>query len=262
MMRLNFFLFIAIVLFISPLAAIANNETSSIEKLNQISDEALQMTKSSRYEDAKRLLEYISDEFLTYTMGELSYTSDEIKVVSLAYQDAMEATTNTSLDHDEKINQVTKFRLAVDAIQPSYRPLWIEFKKPVLTLLRAMQDAASSKNMDKFHETTNQFLKIYEMIYPSLKLNVSPEKLYEVHTRVSFVDQYRSKVINEESHQKELTLLENDMKKIFDQVSENEADPSLWWVIFTTGSIIFITLTYVGWRKYQGDKEKRKEKIR
>lgn len=261
MMRLNLFLFIAIFLLIGSLTVAANNETSSIEKLNQISDEALQMAKSSRYEDAKRLLEYISDQFLTYTMGELSYSAEEIKIVSLAYQDAVKA-MNTNVNHDEKLKQVTKFRLAVDAIQPSYRPLWIEFKEPALLLINEMKDSASKKDVDKFHETTNQFLKLYEMIYPSMKLNISSEKLHEVHTRVNFVDQFRMKILNEESSQRELTLLENDLQKIFEQVSESEADPSLWWVIFTTGSIIFVTLTYVGWRKYKGEKERKQERIR
>lgn len=42
-------------------------------------------------------------------------------------------------------------------------------------------------------------------------------------------------------------------------MDEDEADPSLWWVIISTGSIIIATLSYVGWRKYNGDKEMKKD---
>lgn len=45
-------------------------------------------------------------------------------------------------------------------------------------------------------------------------------------------------------------------------MEDDEADPSLWWVIISTGSIIIMTLSYVGWRKYQGDKELRKNRSR
>ena len=45
-------------------------------------------------------------------------------------------------------------------------------------------------------------------------------------------------------------------------MDEDEADPSLWWVIISTGSIIILTLSYVGWRKYQGEKEIRKPRTR
>jgi len=51
-----------------------------------------------------------------------------------------------------------------------------------------------------------------------------------------------------------------DLKNLFENMDEDEADPSLWWVIISTGSIIILTLSYVGWRKYKGDREKpRKE---
>ncbi len=35
-----------------------------------------------------------------------------------------------------------------------------------------------------------------------------------------------------------------------------EADPSLWWVIISTGGIIVLTLSYVGWRNIKAEKEK------
>ncbi len=59
----------------------------------------------------------------------------------------------------------------------------------------------------------------------------------------------------------ELTSLETDLEKLFENKKEDEADPSLWWVIISTGSIIVSTLSYVGWRKYKGqDEEKKSER--
>jgi sporulation protein YpjB len=61
---------------------------------------------------------------------------------------------------------------------------------------------------------------------------------------------------------KELEGLETDLKKLFSDMDEDQTDPSLWWVIISTGSIIIMTLSYVGWRKYKGDKDIQKDQRR
>jgi sporulation protein YpjB len=57
-----------------------------------------------------------------------------------------------------------------------------------------------------------------------------------------------------------LTLLQKDLKKVFDKVERDDADPSLLWVILTTGGIIITALTYVGYRKYRAEKKKEKKR--
>ncbi len=65
-------------------------------------------------------------------------------------------------------------------------------------------------------------------------------------------------ILSDNDARQELLVLETDLQTIFDGLSEDEADPSLWWVIISTGSIIILTLSYVGWRKYKGEREKSK----
>ena len=52
--------------------------------------------------------------------------------------------------------------------------------------------------------------------------------------------------------------MKRKLQTIFEGLTEDEADPSLWWVIISTGSIIILTLSYVGWRKYKGERERSK----
>ena len=55
-------LLFAIVILLTPISVNAEQH-SPIEKLDDISDEALQMVKFHRYDDAKKLLDYFSDQF-------------------------------------------------------------------------------------------------------------------------------------------------------------------------------------------------------
>jgi sporulation protein YpjB len=263
-MKVKVVILIWVVFFLSPVLVFAQHDekNSTIENLDHISDEALQMVKLQRYEDAKKILEYFSDQFSTVTVKEQSFSMDELRIVSVAHNEALEATTNVDLQHDERMNRVTKFRLVIDAITSSHQPLWTEMEGPMMTVFQSVKDAAYYGNNTNFHSNLNSFLSLYDMIYPSLKIDISKEQIQKLDTKVNYVDHYRPKVLSNVSNQQELDELGSQLQTIFDEMSEDEADPSLWWVIISTGSIIILTLSYVGWRKYQGDREQEKNRLK
>jgi sporulation protein YpjB len=237
-------------------------QTSPIDKLDEISDEALQMMKLQRYDDAKKILEYFSEQFLTFTVKERPFSMDELRIVTIAHHDAVEASVSATMTHEERLNRVTKFRLVVDAVTSTQQPLWAEMEGPVMSAFNSVKEAAYNGDNEHFHSKLNSFLSLYKVIYPSMKLDVSPERMQKVDARVNFIDHYRPQVLTQSSSKQELEALQLDLQKIFDDMKEDEADPSLWWVMISTGSIIILTLSYVGWRKYKGDSEKEKNQTR
>ncbi|MED3571878.1 sporulation protein YpjB [Cytobacillus praedii] len=255
-------LIIAIMIFLLlPITGYAE-ETSSIDRLDQLSDEALQMVKLHRYEDAKKLLDYFSDQFRA-TSGQVSVlTSDEMRIVTVSHDEAVQATANATINHNEKINRVTKFRLVMDAITSQSQPLWTEMETPIMTVFGEMKEAAYNGDKEHFQTKFNTFLSLYDVIYPSMKINVTGERIQRLDTRIDFIDRYRPQVLADEGTQQELEALQADLQLLFDEMSDDEADPSLWWVIISTGSIIILTLSYVGWRKYKGDQQKEKNRSR
>ena len=83
-----------------------------------------------------------------------------------------------------------------------------------------------------------------------MKIDVPIENIQKLDARIDFINEYRSQVVNNSKSQQELEALDIDLKNLFANMEEDEADPSIWWVIISTGSIIIMTLSYVGWRKY------------
>ncbi len=250
-------LIIAVFLFL-PLTVNAE-PTSTIVKLNHISDEALQLVKFHRYQDANKLLEYFSTRFLAETsVEEQVFTMNELRIITVAHSEAIEATANTEIQHEEIMNRVTKFRLVVDAISSSHQPLWTEMEEPIMTVFQNAKEAVHNGNSVDFHANFNSFLSLYEMIYPSLKIDLSREQIQRLDAKVNYIDKYRPQVFAKEVNQQELDALGNQLQTIFDDMTEDEADPSLWWVIISTGSTIILTLSYVGWRKFIGHKEQKK----
>lgn len=250
-------IFLAIFMII-PLYVSAE-ETSPLTELDKISDDALQMVKLNRFEDAKKLLEYFSKQFVSLTSNGQSFSMDELRIVTISHNEALEAVTSPSLEQPERINRMTKFRLVIDAVASTHQPLWTEMEGPIMSAFEQVQEAATNGDNVGFHENFNSFLSLYEMVYPSIKIDIPANRVQALDARINFIDEYRPQVLAQETSQKELQALETDLISIFDEMTEDEADPSLWWVIISTGSIIIMTLSYVGWKKYRGDKEIKKD---
>lgn len=231
-----------------------------IDELDTLSDEALQLVKSERYEDAKKILDYFSNQFSTVSIKQKTFTMDELRIVTGAHDEAVEAISNTSLNSNERVNTVTKFRLAVDAVSSGKQPLWTQMEEPVMTTYTEMKEALQAGDKRAYEEKMDSFLSLYQIIYPSLKLDVGTQQFQKLNTLVEFIGTYRLQVFSNGGQQEELTTLQSELEDVFNQVYEDEADPSLWWVIISTGSIIILTLSYVAVRKYVGEKGEQKRK--
>lgn len=246
---------------LTPITVFAEQQ-SPMEKLDDISDEALQMVKFQRYEDAKKMLDYFSDQFTSIKGTEEPLSMDEVRIVNTSHDEAMEAAVSPNMKYEERLNKLTKFRLVIDALATSHQPLWTEMEDQIMTSFHQAKEAVLMGDTAHFHTKFNTFLSLYNVIYPSMKIDVPVENIQRLDARIDFINEYRSQVVNDVKSQQELDALDTDLKNLFANMEEDEADPSLWWVIISTGSIIIMTLSYVGWRKYLGDKERKKGRSR
>jgi sporulation protein YpjB len=240
----------------APISVFAD-QSSSIDKLDEISDEALQMVKFQKYDEAKKLLDYFSSQFSVIAEKKPPLTMDEVRIVTVSRDEAIEATVSPNMNYQERLSRLTKFRLVIDAISTTHKPLWTEMEGQIMNTFHQVKEAAYNGDTNKFNKSFNSFLSLYNIIYPSMKIDVPVENIQNLDAKVNFVDDYRSQIVSDPKNLKELDGLETDLKKIFSDVDQDQTDPSLWWVIISTGSIIIMTLSYVGWRKYKGEKENR-----
>jgi sporulation protein YpjB len=254
-------LLLAMVLLFAPITVNAEQETQ-MERLDNISDEALQMVKFHRYDDAKKLLDYFMDQFTSISGKDQPLTMDELRIIRQSQDEAVAAAASADMKYEERINKVTKFRLVIDAIASSHQPLWTAMEDQIMAAFGQAKSAAQHGDAAHFHSSFNKFLSLYNVIYPSMKIDVPIENVQKIDTRINFIDEYRSQVVNNPKSQQELDRLETDLKSLFESMGEDQADPSIWWVIISTGSIIIMTLSYVGWRKYKGEKDLKKDRSR
>ena len=256
-MKIRIIGMVVTLLFLWTFSGQAANLTTPLESLSKLSEKALQLTRAGHYNRAEAIMEQFSNQFEQLS-SHMVFTMDQVQVISIAEQEAREALNNSELSSDEKVVSMIKFRLVLDALVSDHQPLWTQMEDTILGIYNEAVGAAQAKDIQKFHKMYNSFLSQYNLIYPSVKLDVPAEAVLKVDARVQYIDEYRPEVVNDPNGMKELQALAQDLKSLFEQSEEDEADPSLWWVITTTGSIIILTLSYVGFRKYKADKQKKR----
>ncbi|MEL3972656.1 sporulation protein YpjB [Rossellomorea oryzaecorticis] len=239
-----------------PQLSLAEHAPSPVNELDDIADQALQLTKAGKYEEAKQLLNYFSEEFTAQSMHQ-SFSMDELRILTISHNLALETINQASAGIEQKVNAVTRFRLVMDALSSHYQPLWVEMEDPIMEAFKGVKTAAESGNSKQYHMELNMFLAKYNIIQPSIKLDIPVEQAQALDARISYLDHYRHQVLESTEAMAELSTLQTDLEHLFENKKEDEADPSLWWVIISTGSIIVSTLSYVGWRKYRGQGEAR-----
>lgn len=230
---------------------------STMTELNHLADEALQLTKFGRFEEAKNLLEQFGEVFAKQGPSSNKLTMDELRVVTAVHHEALKALTSVTLSHEDRVKQVTAFRLATDAITSQYQPLWFGMEDTIMDSFQNVKNAALEGDTVLYNEELNDFLTKYAMIQPSLKIDLSVEKVQKVDSKITYIDRYRSSFA-EQTWLKELDQIEKELKSLFSGAQKDDTDPSIWWVIMMTGGIIVTTLSYVSWRQYRGEKKFKK----
>lgn len=239
---------------------ISANENINLQNLDDISNYAWQLSKQSRLEEAKQLLLYFEKEFQKKDV-ESQLSMNELRVISTSYHEALTALEKEGISYEDRIAKVTQFRLVVDAILSEHQPLWSTMEEPMMTAFAEMKTEAENGNRSAFQHEWNRFLSLYSIIYPSLVVDVSNENIEKMETHISAVNDKLFFEISTKTRAHQLLEMEKDLKNIFRRVKNDEADPSLLWVMISTGSVIFIALSYTGWKKYKGEKsDKTKER--
>ncbi|WP_433742823.1 sporulation protein YpjB [Falsibacillus pallidus] len=241
-------------------ANFANAESSNtLSNLDKIADQSLQLAKAGKFQDSEQMMLYFSKQLTELEMKERLFSMDEMTVLTVSYNQALKAIESDEISAPERVRDMTAFRLVMDALNSQYQPMWSEMESKIMTAFKGVQDAAKKGSQDEYHYKLNTFLSQYATIQPSLKVDISPERLQKIDAKITYIDQYRD--IKSNSDQiAELALLQTDLNNLFSLMNKDEADPSLWWVMLSTGGIIIFTLSYVGWRKYKGQNEEKRTK--
>lgn len=254
-------LFLICCLFIVPVHSQAEDADAHLLKLDQIAGQALDFTKAGRYEEAETQLKAVRLELVSMELANSGLSVEDWTVLTAVLNETLQVISSPEGKEKEVLNSVTTFRLAVDAAASRYQPLWIEMEQPVMASLQSLKNSSAAADSSRFHEALNIFLAKYYMIEPSLKVDISEKSARLLDEQVRYMALNSERVFAEAAAEAKVNELEKAVEMAFAEMAkEDSVQPSLGWMISITGGIIIFTLSYVGWRKYKGQKEEERKK--
>ncbi|WFE12639.1 sporulation protein YpjB [Bacillus atrophaeus] len=257
--KLTICLLLALIFYIGNAKA---EERGSLEELNELSDMVFQMTRQSQYDEALQVLGYFEKKLKAAekSPANQSLSGAQIRQITLGYNDMERSLKQTDTSDSEKMRAAAQFRMLIDAVKNQSDPLWGSLEKPIMETFSALKKEVRENGKTNFHEKWNEFISLYDLIYPSLTMDISIDQLDDVGKHIDMIEQEAFHHMTVSTKLERLSLLQKDLKSVFDRVEKDDADPSLLWVILTTGGIIITALTYVGYRKYRAEKNKLKKR--
>ncbi|WLR43721.1 sporulation protein YpjB [Bacillus carboniphilus] len=236
-------------------------QSNSWDSLDDTVDSAWQLAKQERFKEATQLLLYFEKQLNDIPVT-TERTVDDVYILTTTYQNALDAMRSNSISNDEKVRAITKLRLVSDAFFYDENPMWRAMEDELMLRMTHLMTSIENGDQELFNNHWSHFLDQYRLVYPSLMMDVQAIEVNRIDTQVSSVESSAFHKMSTQTKLNHLSVMEEDLKRMFKAVEEDEADPSLVWVIITTGGIIVLSLLYTGWRKYQGEKLEKKRKVK
>ncbi|ADU30155.1 sporulation protein YpjB [Evansella cellulosilytica] len=231
-------------------------------ELNHTSDSILRNVKEGNYDDAKELLNRFSDDFLSIRAADENLTMRELQVITSVYDEVNEAVVSVSLPHKDRVEKASKLRLLVDVYDAPHEMLWERTRSSLITPISNMKSAVEAGNNTKFQNDLNAFINSYETVRPAWSISLEDENYEMIEAQIKYLQHLRGNFQNDKEILEHLDRMEAQLNKIYDGTKEDTSDPSLIWVMLTIGGAIVLSLTYTGWKKYKGEKEREKQRRR
>ncbi|SDY87843.1 sporulation protein YpjB [Evansella caseinilytica] len=225
--------------------------------LNQTTDSILRYVKEGYLEEAQQLFHQFSEQFLSIRASDYDLSMKELQVITAVFDEAEEAVISVSLSHEDRINKVYKLRLLVDVYEATYEPLWKKTENTLMTPLKKMALAVEEENPTAFQAEYHQFIQHYEMVRPGWSVSLPDELYQQIDSQVKYLQQLRPDIQNKATITNHIHVMEEQLKAIYEGKQDEVSDPSLIWVIITIGGAIVLVLTYAGWKKYRGEKDRK-----
>lgn len=232
-------------------------EAHSWGELDQVAGQMLQFTKQEKIDEAKRLTSVFADGLNAYSFEDQVWSMSSLRTLVTTFEHADHALTSTEMSDAERSRLVTSFRLTVDSFLENENPLWNQVELPLMDALDRLDQAISSNDQTEFNRELNEYRSIYAMVRPAIQITVDDD---QVQTLDGFNHFFLNSSLTDQELEDHVHEMRQSYQMLFQTNGKDEADPMIYWVMFTIGAPVILSLSYVGFRKYKAEKRRVKAK--
>lgn len=233
-----------------------SKQTDPWTQLNTYASDVTDSIESSDNKAALTFLQAFSKEW-NKVQNDPNVQLSNVQIEALtAAADNLQTDLQTTADPIKLKRTSTEFRLAEDAISSKGTPIWMSMGNQLVSSFNTVQKDVKSGNDARFQVDFNQFMDLYQMIYPAIVIDVAPEKVVSLENDVMTLQDAQATIIQDRTnYSSNINDLDQHLKEVFQQPSQDVSalpSESINSMMITIFGLIVVILFYVSWRKYRG----------
>ncbi|MBM7569842.1 sporulation protein YpjB [Aquibacillus albus] len=201
--------------------------------------------EDGRYTSAYNLLQNHKEALAQLFKNETPDSSDEL--ISLLDKN-LAMIQDSSIKKTNKLSNALSLVFAVDSIIHPHDPAWLSWKKNLedRIITYSNQTEISNKQLEQINSD-------WKIINPALRISLAEENYERLESTFESFKQNPNQDVNAQEF---VTVFRETSILDVSNTNQKEDSTSFLWLIFVVGGVIMITLSYVGWKKYKGEKNK------
>ncbi len=202
------------------------------------------MIEEERYDRAHNLLSNHSNS-IEHLFRKVDSEISRDNLIDILEQNKNRTKTYEDYSHQQIEKATLQLVLAVDAIDNPTAAIWLTWKEDL--------DQAVSQLIEQEQVSAvqiNDVINNWEIIQPAMSLTVTQEKMESLDQSIQ---QLTSDVSTNENKQQLNAFYQQSIE--VDQVPNDNSTFML--LVGVVSGVIILTLSYVGWKKYKGEKHKK-----
>ncbi len=254
--RVILFAYLTLVIFY-PTTSFAQQET--YHQWSEQAEAIYTLVEEEQFAQAREKLTQLANSF-SQSNQELSPMQLQILSDQIIAMDR--ELTRLSIDWEQIHFHALRLLLAFDALSHHHQPLWKQYQGSTKRLFAELQGAVQNQNKDQFYISQEKLLQNFQLIQPALIIAFDNTAVRQAESQLKKIAESGWENRSGGKLQQELKQLEIALDSFFLEdtsasATEGINSSSIVAAILWGGGLIAFVLTYVGWRKYQGEQIER-----
>ncbi|QTM99640.1 hypothetical protein ERJ70_10220 [Sediminibacillus dalangtanensis] len=211
----------------------------------------VRFVQEERYEEAEALLQHHSQEFTQYASEHTD--TDKAKIAVDVLQRNLQAVAVPEDKDSQLYTHAMSLLLVFDALKNEKEPLWMTWKQELQSEIEQLSKTDEELAMQDINRLTTH----WNIMEPALKLAADEEGYMQTSAAIS----YLLASMDSPGWQEQMITASDLLQQIETGNDDTlKRNLTLIFMVAAVGGFIIITLSYVAWKKYKGERTRQENK--
>jgi sporulation protein YpjB len=239
----------------------AEANTQVLEKFHQTAETVYQGAIEGDLIKVRSNVTQLESQLKQIPLGDLT-SVEGIRALTNSIVETKRVVNAVKVDPQRWLFTTAKMRLAVDALIHAKQPMWVQYYKVFLEDIDQLERAAKAGQGADVQQSFRGFQEHYELIRPSAIIQRDPSTVEAVDSYVSYLQtRVAAQPFQSDQAVEVIAMAKPILQQLFQKTSDTPtfvpigSGDDIWVWTIGIGAVVISVLTYVGWRKYQYEKQ-------